>query len=387
MSKPLQIRRGRHEHPFLPTTIAEVHARGWKQLDIIMISGDAYVDHPAFGPPLIARFLEGRGFKVGMIAQPDWQSADPFRVLGKPRLFFGVSAGNMDSMLNRLTAQKKNRQEDQYSPGGARGLRPDRATIVYANRAREAYPDVPIVLGGIEASLTSHRPLRLLVRQRPPLDPARQQSRSARVRHGRAADLGDRAPPRRRRADFGAARRARHGPSDLEGRRRSDLAVAVGACRRWSPADPAVVRRRAQRQEEVRAGLAHAALRDQPAQRAAAAAARSLRSRRRLLQPAGAAARHGDDGRALRLAVQSRAASDVRRRARAGVRDGQEFARHHARLLRRLHVLLDHRARRPRHPEPLGRFASCASCARCVAKAAGTACSAISAARRRTCTR
>jgi uncharacterized radical SAM protein YgiQ len=153
MSKPLQIRRGRHEHPFLPTTMAEVHARGWTQLDIIMVSGDAYVDHPAFGPPLIARFLEGRGFKVGFIAQPDWRSADAFRVLGKPRLFFGISAGNMDSMLNRLTAQKKNRQEDQYSPGGARDMRPDRATIVYANRVREAFADAPIVLGGIEASL------------------------------------------------------------------------------------------------------------------------------------------------------------------------------------------------------------------------------------------
>jgi uncharacterized radical SAM protein YgiQ len=111
------------------------------------------VDHPAFGPILIARFLEGRGFKVGVVAQPDWRSAEPFRALGRPRLFFGVSAGNLDSMLNRLTAQKKNRSEDQYSPGGRTGCRPDRATVVYAQRCREAYPDVPIVLGGIEASL------------------------------------------------------------------------------------------------------------------------------------------------------------------------------------------------------------------------------------------
>src|SRR6516162_409768 len=154
MSQPLlKLRRSRYEHPFLPTTWAEVQSRGWSELDVVIISGDAYVDHPAFGPPLIARFLEGRGFKVGLLAQPDWQSAEPFRALGKPRLFFGISAGNMDSMLNRLTAQKKNRGEDQYSPGGERGLRPDRATIVYANRAREAFPDVPIVLGGIEASL------------------------------------------------------------------------------------------------------------------------------------------------------------------------------------------------------------------------------------------
>src|SRR5205823_761831 len=138
---------------FLPTSRADLDARGWPEVDIVIVSGDAYVDHPAFGPVLIARFLEGRGFKVGIIAQPDWRSADPFRALGKPRLFFGVSAGNLDSMLNRLTAQKKNRSEDQYSPGGRTSCRPDRATVVYAQRCREAYRDVPIVLGGIEASL------------------------------------------------------------------------------------------------------------------------------------------------------------------------------------------------------------------------------------------
>jgi uncharacterized radical SAM protein YgiQ len=138
---------------FLPTSRADLDARGWTDVDIVIVSGDAYVDHPAFGPVLIARFLEGRGFRVGFIAQPDWRSAEPFKALGRPRLFFGVSAGNLDSMLNRLTAQKKNRSEDQYSPGGRTNARPDRATIVYANRCREAYPDVPIVLGGIEASL------------------------------------------------------------------------------------------------------------------------------------------------------------------------------------------------------------------------------------------
>lgn len=143
----------RFPHPFLPTTRADLDERGWDQLDIIIVTGDAYVDHPAFGPVLIARFLEGRGFKVGLISQPDWHSAEPFKALGKPRLFFGVAAGNLDSMLNRLTAQKKNRSEDQYSPEGRTGARPDRATVVYAQRCREAFPDVPIVLGGIEASL------------------------------------------------------------------------------------------------------------------------------------------------------------------------------------------------------------------------------------------
>ena len=153
MGTAVSIRRGKDLHPFLPTTRAEMAARGWDEIDIVMVSGDAYVDHPAFGPPLIARFLEARGFRVGIIAQPDWHSAEPFRALGRPRLFFGVSAGNLDSMLNRLTAQKKNRAEDQYSPGGRTGCRPDRATLVYANRCREAYPDAAVVIGGIEASL------------------------------------------------------------------------------------------------------------------------------------------------------------------------------------------------------------------------------------------
>jgi len=139
--------------PFLPTCAEDVSARGWDGLDVIIVSGDAYVDHPSFGPVLIARVLEAQGYRVGLLAQPDWHSAEPFRALGRPRLFFGVSAGNLDSMLGRLTAQKKNRSEDQYSPEGRPGARPDRASIVYANRCREAYPGVPVVLGGIEASL------------------------------------------------------------------------------------------------------------------------------------------------------------------------------------------------------------------------------------------
>lgn len=147
------VQQKQFSRPFLPVTRADLDARGWDSVDIVIVSGDAYVDHPAFGPPLIARFLEGRGFRVGLLPQPDWHSAEPFKALGKPKLFFGVAAGNMDSMLNRLTAQKKNRSEDQYSPGGRTGCRPDRATIVYAQRCREAFPDVPVVLGGIEASL------------------------------------------------------------------------------------------------------------------------------------------------------------------------------------------------------------------------------------------
>jgi uncharacterized radical SAM protein YgiQ len=154
----VRLRRNRHASArdlrgFLPTTRAEMEARGWDELDILIVSGDAYVDHPAFGAVLIARFLEGRGYRVGFIAQPDWRSTDDVLRMGRPRLFVGISAGNLDSMLNKLTAQKKVRSEDQYSPGGRNDARPDRATIVYANLCRQAFRGVPIVIGGIEASL------------------------------------------------------------------------------------------------------------------------------------------------------------------------------------------------------------------------------------------
>jgi uncharacterized radical SAM protein YgiQ len=139
--------------PFLPLSKAEMKKLGWDQCDIIIVTGDAYVDHPSFGMAIIGRLLESQGFRVGIIAQPDWQSAEAFKALGKPRLFFGVAAGNMDSMINRYTADRKIRSDDAYTPGGKAGSRPDRASIVYSQRCREAYKDVPIVLGGIEASL------------------------------------------------------------------------------------------------------------------------------------------------------------------------------------------------------------------------------------------
>ncbi len=138
---------------FLPTSRAEMTALGWDSCDIIIVTGDAYVDHPSFGMAVIGRTLEAQGFRVGIIAQPDWQSADPFRVLGKPNLFFGVTAGNMDSMINRYTADRKIRSDDAYTAGGQGGSRPDRAALVYSQRCREAYKDVPIVVGGIEGSL------------------------------------------------------------------------------------------------------------------------------------------------------------------------------------------------------------------------------------------
>jgi len=139
--------------PFLPMSRAEMEQLGWDSCDIILVTGDAYVDHPSFGMAVIGRVLEAQGFRVGIIAQPDWQSAEPFKVLGKPNLFWGVTAGNMDSMINRYTADRKIRSDDAYTPGDVGGKRPDRAAIVYSQRCREAYPDVPIVLGGIEGSL------------------------------------------------------------------------------------------------------------------------------------------------------------------------------------------------------------------------------------------
>ena len=139
--------------PFLPMTREEMTALGWDSCDIILVTGDAYIDHPSFGMAIIGRLLEAQGFRVGIIAQPDWRDAADFRALGQPNLFFGVTSGNMDSMVNRYTSDRRLRHNDSYTPGGEGGKRPDRAVIVYAQRCREAYPATPIVLGGIEASL------------------------------------------------------------------------------------------------------------------------------------------------------------------------------------------------------------------------------------------
>lgn len=139
--------------PFLPMSRAEMNKLGWDACDVVLVTGDAYVDHPSFGMAIIGRLLESQGFRVGIISQPDWQSAEPFKALGKPRVFFGVTGGNMDSMVNRYTADRRLRHDDAYTPNGEGGKRPDRCTLVYAQRCREAFKDVPIILGGIEASL------------------------------------------------------------------------------------------------------------------------------------------------------------------------------------------------------------------------------------------
>jgi uncharacterized radical SAM protein YgiQ len=138
---------------FLPTSRAEMEALGWDSCDVILVTGDAYIDHPSFGMALIGRLLEAQGFRVGILAQPDWHSAGAFKALGKPNLYFGVTAGNMDSMVNRYTADRKIRSDDAYTPDATAGKRPDRAVLVYAQRCREAFAEVPVVIGGIEASL------------------------------------------------------------------------------------------------------------------------------------------------------------------------------------------------------------------------------------------
>ena len=139
--------------PISPMSRAEMELLGWECCDVILVTGDAYVDHPSFGAALIGRLLEEQGFRVGIIAQPNWRSATAFACLGRPALMFGVTAGNMDSMVNLFTAEKRVRSDDAYSPDARPGLRPERAVTVYAQRCREAFSDVPVVIGGIEASL------------------------------------------------------------------------------------------------------------------------------------------------------------------------------------------------------------------------------------------
>jgi uncharacterized radical SAM protein YgiQ len=138
---------------FLPITKQDMVSRGWAECDIILVTGDAYVDHPSYGAAMIGRVLESAGYRVGIIAQPDWKTSKDFMALGRPRLFFGITAGNLDSMVSNFTASKKPRRMDGYAPGGLSGLRPNRATIVYANKVKELFPGIPVVIGGVEASL------------------------------------------------------------------------------------------------------------------------------------------------------------------------------------------------------------------------------------------
>ena len=138
---------------FLPVSREEMIQRGWYYYDFLVVTADGYIDHPSFGSTLIARLLEAEGYRVAILAQPDWHSAEAFRAMGKPRYGVLIGGGNLDSMVAHYTVAKRRRTRDLYSPGGEMGHRPDRPTIVYTNRAREAFPDTPIVIGGLEASL------------------------------------------------------------------------------------------------------------------------------------------------------------------------------------------------------------------------------------------
>jgi uncharacterized radical SAM protein YgiQ len=143
----------RYAAPHAPTTAQEMRERGWDAVDVVFVTGDAYVDHPSFAMAILHRVLEQAGFRVAILSQPEWKTCEAWRQFGRPRLFFAVSAGNMDSLINHYTASKKVRNDDAYSPGGRIGLRPDRATLVYCQRAREAFPGAPVIAGGVEASL------------------------------------------------------------------------------------------------------------------------------------------------------------------------------------------------------------------------------------------
>ncbi len=158
LAKPINLYRPYWAKRFgtsamLPMSRAEMDALGWDSCDIILVTGDAYIDHPSFGMALVGRLLEAQGFRVGILSQPDWRSAEAFKALGKPNLYFGVTAGNMDSLVNRYTADRKIRSDDAYTPNAEAGKRPDRAVLVYSQRCREAFPEVPLVIGSIEASL------------------------------------------------------------------------------------------------------------------------------------------------------------------------------------------------------------------------------------------
>ncbi|HUG66657.1 MAG TPA: YgiQ family radical SAM protein, partial [Pirellulaceae bacterium] len=141
------------ERKALPMSRREMEQRGWDEVDIVFVTGDAYIDHPSFAMAILGRVLEAAGFRVGIVSQPDWHRVDDWQRFGQPRLFYAISAGNMDSMINHYTANKKVRNDDAYSPGGRIGMRPDRATLAYCQRARQAYKGVPVIAGGVEASL------------------------------------------------------------------------------------------------------------------------------------------------------------------------------------------------------------------------------------------
>ena len=256
----------------LPLSREEMIARGWDAVDVVFVTGDAYVDHPSFAMALLGRLLEAEGYRVGILSQPDWRSCEPWRTFGKPRLCFAVSAGNMDSMLNHYTANCKVRNDDAYSPDGEIGRRPDRATLAYCQRAREAYPGMAVVAGGVEASLRRLAHYDYWSDRVRRADHPQRQGRPDRLRHGRAALAGDCRPAGGGRADSRDSRRSRHGLSPRRrGGGRGNRRISLSRWRgKFCP--PAELRRGLRRQAGV---CRHDPLdpsRDQPRQRPAAGA-------------------------------------------------------------------------------------------------------------------
>ena len=353
MARPARSRpapKGPPLEAFLPTTRAEMEARGWDELDILIVSGDAYVDHPAFGPVLIARVLEAQGYRVGFIAQPRWDTPDDVLRMGRPRLFVGVSAGNLDSMLNKLTAQRKVRSEDQYSPGGRTNARPNRASVVYGNLLRGAMPGVPIVLGGIEASL----------RRIAHYDYWSENIRRSVLLDSKADLLvfGMGEHPILEIAELLASGRAIDSIRHVRG---TAFVMNKGE---WEELETSRYIKdgkplRLPSYEEVKDDLEAFSRMSGMFQRET-----NPGNARPLLQPHGKQAVYFnppaeplatpemDHLYALPFARAPHPSYDA---PHPGLRDRQALHRHHARLLRRLLLLLHHRARGPRHPEPLRR--------------------------------
>ena len=386
--------------PFLPMSRAEMDALGWDSCDVILVTGDAYIDHPSFGMALIGRLLEAQGFRVGIISQPDWHSAADFRALGRPNLFFGITAGNMDSMVNRYTADRRIRSDDAYTPDGAANRRPDRAVTVYAQRAREAFPDANIVIGWIEASLrriahydywsdkvrrsvlpdskadlllfgNAERAIVTLAHRLAAGEPID----TIRDLRGTAFMVNRDWRPEADWVEIDSTEVDAPGPLI---RHPDPYAMEAGPSAPAEPvADPAEQvlrfmpqqgRRKLDRARSVVRLPAYEAVRDDPVLYAHASRTFHVESNpgnaRALVQA------HGErdvwinpppiplttpemDG-VYDLPYQRKPHPALRQRAHSRLRDDPLLGEHHARLLRRLHVLLDHRARGPHHPEPLG---------------------------------
>ena len=330
----------RHLPPaIMPMTRAELDARGIDAPDVVLVTGDAYVDHPSFAMAILGRWLESLGYSVAILAQPDWKSVEPWRALGRPRLFYGVSAGNMDSMINHYTASRKPRSDDAYSPGGRPGLRPDRPTPVYCQRCREAFPACPSSRAGWKPRCAGSR-----TTTTGPTWCGRRCSCPASATCSCTAWAS--APSARSPTGFAAGEDVK-GLRDIRGvayllgasetpPRRRHRAAELRGCRRAHARRPARLRR----------GHAHDPPRDESPERAAPdPAPRRPRGRG---EPARDAARRAGDGCGLRAALSAHAAP-VLHGGHPRRRDDPRLRHDHAGLLRRLHVLLDHDAPGPHH--------------------------------------